>query len=116
VYTACRGIESTLRILLVFGAYLTVFLTLRCVALAKDKPTGKKLASIGVAEMKADHSIILQLRSEGPKGELIEGYFVYPTEHPDYAKVLAHVGPLVPGQSVFVRPWPEEQPKHKVPQ
>lgn len=65
--------------------------------------------SIGVASMRNDGTIILQLRADGSKGERGEGYFEYPTSHPQYASILAHVGPLKPGESKLVAPWPEEK-------
>ena len=69
--------------------------------------------SIGSAEMKTDRSIVLRLRAETADGAVGEGYFVYPIGHPEYQKILQHVGPLAPGQSVSVRPWPDEKKPNK---
>ena len=64
-------------------------------------------ATIGTAEMKADGTIVLRLRAELPGGGgSEEGELVYPTTHPDYKKILEHVRPIAPGQTVLVRPWP----------
>ena len=56
--------------------------------------------------MKADGTIILQLRAELPDG-IGEGYFIYPVTHPEYQNILKHVAPLAPGHSTRVTPWPE---------
>lgn len=60
---------------------------------------------IGSVTMKADGTLILDLRAEGPGGMIGDARFVYAPDHPNYAAVLAHVGPLSPGQSAPVRPW-----------
>jgi len=65
-------------------------------------------ATIGTAEMKADRTIVLRLRAELPGGGSGEGEMVYPPSHPDYKKILEHVSPIVPGQTVLVRPWPSD--------
>jgi len=64
-------------------------------------------ATIGTAEMKADGTIVLRLRAELPGGSGSgEGELVYPPTHPEYKKILEHVSPIAPGQTVPVRPWP----------
>jgi hypothetical protein len=64
-------------------------------------------ATIGTAEMKADGTIVLRLRAELPGGGGSgEGQLVYPPTHPEYKKILEHVSPIAPGQTVLVRPWP----------
>ena len=63
-------------------------------------------ATIGTAEMKADGTIVLRLRAEPPGGGSGEGELVYPSTHPDYKKILEHVSPIGPGQTVLVRAWP----------
>lgn len=72
-------------------------------------------ASVGVAEMKIDRTIVLRLRGELPGGGFGEGYFVYPPSDPDYQMILDHVGPLSPGQSVSVRPWPDQEKRPNQP-
>lgn len=62
-------------------------------------------ATIGVATMEADGTIVLQLRAEGP-GMVGDAQFRYPPAHPQYAAVLAHLGGLVAGEQKAVRPWP----------
>ena len=61
--------------------------------------------SIGSATMLADRTLVLDLRAEGPGGLVGDARFVYAPDHPHYSDVLAHVGPLDPGQSAQVRPW-----------
>jgi hypothetical protein len=63
--------------------------------------------TIGTAEMKADGTIVLRLRAELPGGGSGEGQIVYPPSHPEYKKILEHVSPIAPGQTVLVRPWPD---------
>lgn len=72
------------------------------------RPSGNDKAedSVGVAEMKADGTIILQLGSATFNGALTEGHFEYPPNHPDYEKLLKHIQPIAPGKIVKVRPFP----------
>ncbi|MBL8923936.1 MAG: hypothetical protein JNJ54_34085 [Myxococcaceae bacterium] len=65
-------------------------------------------ASIGSALMLPDGTIELVLRAEGPGGMRGDAKFTYPTTHPQYQLVLAHVGGLEPGRSKPVPPWPEK--------
>ena len=60
--------------------------------------------TIGTAEMKADGTIVLRLRAELPGGGSGEGEMVYPPSHPEYKKILEHISPMAPGQTVLVRP------------
>src|SRR5688572_9448572 len=71
------------------------------------QPKEQEDVSIGSAVMRRDHSIVLQLGASSPDGATGDAEFVYPPSHPEYDSVLPHVGPLVPGQSVSVRPWPD---------
>jgi hypothetical protein len=64
---------------------------------------------IGIAEMKKDHTITLQLNARLQDGTIGEGYFVYSPNHPEYSKIINHIGLIAPGQSVPVRPWPEKE-------
>jgi hypothetical protein len=64
-------------------------------------------ATIGTAEMKADGTIVLRLRAELPGGGSGEGQLAYAPTHPEYKKILEHVSPIAPGQTVLVRPWPD---------
>ena len=62
--------------------------------------------SIGVATLEPDGTLVLLLRATGP-GVVGDARFVYRTDHPQYAVVLAHVQPIQPGQTVQVKPFPE---------
>ncbi len=64
-------------------------------------------ASIGSAVMLPDGTIELFLRAEGPGGIRGDAKFTYPPTHPDYRKVLEHLGGLEPGRSKLVPPWPQ---------
>jgi hypothetical protein len=70
--------------------------------------------AIGVAEMKADRTIVLMLRASRSEGGGGEAMFVYPPGHPRYSSVLEHLGGLQPGESKPVPPWPET-PDQKTP-
>jgi len=65
-------------------------------------------ASIGVAWMEADGTIVLQLRAEGPGGARGDALMRYPVGHPQYQEILQHLGGLEKGQSKPVPPWPEK--------
>ena len=65
-------------------------------------------ASIGAATMRPDRVILLQLRAEGEGGLVGDALLTYAPDHPQYQKILTHVGGLRPGVSKPVPPWPEE--------
>jgi hypothetical protein len=60
--------------------------------------------SIGQATMTDDGTIVLDLRAEGP-GMRGDARFTYPKTHPQYQKVLEHLGGLKPGEKKPVPPW-----------
>lgn len=63
---------------------------------------------IGTATMKADGTIVLDLRAEDPSGRAMgDARVVYPRGHREYAKILDHLGGLKPGESKPVPPWPD---------
>jgi|SRR5579872_975537 len=59
-------------------------------------------ASIGVATMTADGTIIMDVRSQGAEARL-----VYHRGDKDYDEVLKHLGGLMPGEHKPVPPWPD---------
>ena len=63
--------------------------------------------SIGVATMREDGTIVLQLRAEGP-GVVGDGTLEYPQSHEQYRYVLDHLGGLRPGEQKPVPPFPDE--------
>jgi len=71
---------------------------------SRDAPT----QTIGSATMRNDGTIVLQLRAEGEghlTGDSLHEYF---PGDPNYEYVLRHIGPISPGESVFVKPFPDE--------
>ena len=65
-------------------------------------------AYIGTAEMSSDGTIILRLRAEDSKHGIVgHSVLAYPPQHPQYEAILRHVGPMQPGQTKVVRPWPD---------
>ena len=63
---------------------------------------------IGMATMQPDKTVILDLRAEGNKGMVGHGRLTYPPSHPQYRKILDHLGGLTPGESKPVKPWPDQ--------
>lgn len=59
--------------------------------------------SIGQAWMDLDGTLVLDLRAEAGPGD---GRLVVAPSHPDYHRVLAHLGNLRPGACCPVPPWP----------
>jgi hypothetical protein len=70
-------------------------------------PTPGSTASIGVATMTKQGTIVLDLRSEGSGGMIAEAHLLYPPGHKDYCATLEHLGGLKPGEHKAVPPWPD---------
>ncbi len=66
------------------------------------------MTSIGSAEMLPDGTIVMNLRATGPGPAIGDAQLRYPPSHKDYAKILAHLGGLKPGESKPVPPFPDE--------
>ena len=66
------------------------------------------MASIGMATMEPDGTLVLQLRAEEDPGDdaIGDALITYAPSHPDYASVLAHIGGLLPGEEKPVPPFP----------
>jgi hypothetical protein len=62
--------------------------------------------SIGVAIMRGDGTIVLELRAEGG-GAIGDGMVEYPPSDPQYQYVLDHLGGLRPGEEKPVPPFPD---------
>ena len=65
----------------------------------------KGASSIGTAQMLPDGTLVLDLRAEGPGGQVGDARLTYAKDHPSYAQVLEHLGGLAPGQTKPVPPW-----------
>jgi hypothetical protein len=66
-------------------------------------PPRSSVPPIGVARMRPDGTLELDLR--GPGGA--EARTVYPPSHAEYNQVLAHLGGMKPGEEKPVPPWPD---------
>jgi hypothetical protein len=80
-----------------------------CAAAPKGKvmeAAQAEVESIGAATQEADGTIVLMLRAIGPDA-IGDALLRYPPTHPQYAMIKAHVGPIPPGKSVSVRPFPQ---------
>ena len=73
-----------------------------------DEPKRTPQASIGVARMLPDGTLVLDLRATDAEGRGFRGdaRFYYTKSHRDYAEILQHVGPIAPGETKPVPPWP----------
>ena len=74
-----------------------------------ERPAGIQTAeeSIGTATMEADGTLELRLIARGPGGLRGEGFLRYSPSDPKYKEILDHVGPLKPGETRSVAPWPD---------
>ena len=63
-------------------------------------------ASIGVAHMLLDGTIVLRRRSL-PPGSIAEGELTYKPGDRDYDEVKRHIGNIEPGEWRPVPPWPD---------
>jgi hypothetical protein len=77
-------------------------------ATAPARPREAAAETIGTATTRPDGTITLRLRAAAPDAGVGEALIEYPPDHPDYQRIRAHVGALAPGESVSVRPWPEQ--------
>lgn len=59
----------------------------------------------GVATVKPNGEICLQLRSAEPGRPVAESYQCYGPRHPDFAMIREHVGPIRPGEEKVIRPF-----------
>ena len=67
-----------------------------------------KPQSIGMATMKQNGTIVLQLRAEDGGGTAVGDVLIeYAPTHPDYQSIVSHLGGIELGQSKPVRPWPD---------
>jgi hypothetical protein len=64
---------------------------------------------IGMASMKEDGTIVLDLRAESREGDVGAALFEYAPADPDYQSVLDHLGGLKPGESKLVPPWKDDE-------
>jgi uncharacterized OB-fold protein len=64
-------------------------------------------STIGMARMTSDHTLLLDLSTHDDRvGGRVDAQFIYKKDHPKYPEILAHVGPMKPGESKPVKPWP----------
>ncbi len=101
-----RLVVSALAIgLLAHGGDATA--TERCeTAIAGEDPLPNDQEYIGVAWMREDGTVVLNLRAEDPAtGAIGHSQLTYATTHPDYCDILTHLGGLRPGERKGVPPW-----------
>lgn len=99
-------------------------LALLCVSCASDAPSGMAAAdaaptenamapereTIGAAEMDRKRVITLYLSAFTPD-MVTEAVLVYKPGDPRYEYVLKHIGPIKPGESKAVYPFPKDAPE-----
>jgi hypothetical protein len=75
---------------------------------AEDRPTVPTPPDyIGRAHMLADGTLELFLVAYGPGGLIGHSLLVYRPNDAQYADILAHIGPMQPGDERPVRAWPD---------
>ncbi len=57
--------------------------------------------------MEPDGTIVLQLRATDRGGILGDARLIYPRTHPEYEKMVHHLGGLRSGETKPVKPWTE---------
>jgi hypothetical protein len=62
---------------------------------------------IGTARMAEDGTLVLDLRAEGPRGELGLARILRGPTHPRYQAWIEHLGGMSPGDEKLVPPWPD---------
>lgn len=62
---------------------------------------------IGECVMEDDGTLVMRLRATGPGGMIGTGTLTYKPDHPNYAEVLQHIGPIQPGENKPVLPFPD---------
>lgn len=75
-------------------------------ASSNPNPPADPKASIGSATMQPNGTIVLMLRAEDGAGAVGDAQLFYAPSHADYQYILKHVGPLKPGESKAVKPFP----------
>jgi hypothetical protein len=70
-------------------------------------PPAEAPASIGSATIDEAGVITLTLRAEGP-GVVGDALFTYRPGDREYDEVLRHIGPIRPGETRQVPPWPDD--------
>jgi len=87
----------------------TWVLALVVVACAQTPPSPPVIDSparfFGVATLKEDGTICLQMRSEEPGRPVAESYSCYRSDHSMYATIRQHVGPMRIGEEKVFGPF-----------
>lgn len=94
------------RILVLVLVLVLAFLCPSAQAFCQPRDPAK---TIGTATIAADGTIVLSLRSQDGAGLIAEGLFSYAPGDPNYTAVLRHIGRIVTGETVWVRPFPDER-------
>jgi hypothetical protein len=70
-------------------------------------PAAKPAESIGTATMLDDGTIQMHLVARGDGGMVGDALINYPPNHPQYQYIIDHLGPMKPGETKPVAPFPE---------
>jgi len=100
-------------ITLLLGSTIAMIILPSCASMHDGKLKDKhveamkeELNSVGVATMSADGAITLRLRSVESGGSIMEAVKTYKVDDPMYDEVRKHIGPISPGESKPIPPWP----------
>ncbi|MBN8472384.1 MULTISPECIES: hypothetical protein [Corallococcus] len=69
-------------------------------------PEVPEVEPVGSAHMKPDGTLELRMSARGPGAIAGEALFILKPDHPRYAGVLDHLGPIEPGGYARVMPFP----------
>lgn len=74
---------------------------------ARNDEDPNRAASIGVATMLPDGTIMLDLHSRTADGSIGDARLVYAKNNREYSSILHHLGGLKPSEVRSVPPWPD---------
>lgn len=74
-----------------------------------DRRTAIPPESIGSARMLEDGTLVLDLRATDAAGRIGDARLYYPKSHRQYREILDHLGPMKPGETKPVPPWPDRR-------
>jgi D-lyxose ketol-isomerase len=74
-----------------------------------NMPEPEKPAPVGVARMRKDGTLVLQLRTVSDGGAIGEMTLVVPPDDDRYAAYVAHLAPIEPGRAKPIPPFPARE-------
>jgi len=75
------------------------------------EPRPSRPATIGVATLQPDGTLVLKLNVDGPPEKRGDSLVVYKPDNPRYREILAHIGDIKPGEKKPIAPWSTHPPQ-----